>query len=112
MAMRARILGSMVLPAALAALAVACGGSAPPPAPPPEPPPPPAPTKPRLSMSAELGEIDEVATKKTFERVRPSLMACYTTGLTRVEYLSGDIKFYMRVKPDGHVRWVFFEQST
>ncbi len=63
-------------------------------------------------MSAELGEIDEAATKKTFDRIRPALMRCYTTGLERLDYLSGDVKFYIRVKADGRLHWAFFEQST
>jgi hypothetical protein len=63
-------------------------------------------------MSSELGEIDEAATRKTFDRVKPALMRCYTAGLERVEYLAGDIKFYIRVKQDGHLRWGFVEQST
>jgi hypothetical protein len=63
-------------------------------------------------MTAELGEIDEAATKKTFDRLSPALMACYTSGLTKLEYMSGDVKFYLRVKADGHVRWVFLEQTS
>ena len=63
-------------------------------------------------MQSELGEIDEGATKKTFERVRPSLMKCYTAGLDRLEFMSGEVKFYLRVTPEGHLRWVFFEGST
>ena len=59
-----------------------------------------------------MGEIDEVATKKTFERTQPALMACYTTGLDRVEYMAGDVKFFIRVKADGRMRWGFLEQST
>ena len=63
-------------------------------------------------MSAELGEIDEAATTKTFDRIGPALMRCYTTGLGRLEYMAGDVKFYIRVKPDGRLRWAFLEQST
>ena len=90
----------------------ACGG------PPPKPPevaaapPLPRPSGPRLGMTAELGQIDEAATIKTFDRVRPTLMSCYTAGLGRLEYLAGDVKFFMRVKADGHVHWVFLEQTT
>jgi hypothetical protein len=93
--------------------ALLLGCSAPPPkvvevAPPPPPPPPHR----TMGMSAELGQIDEGATVKTFDRVRPALMSCYTAGLERLEYLSGDVKFFMRVKADGHVHWVFMQETT
>ncbi|MGO8991748.1 MAG: hypothetical protein ACLQVI_00360 [Polyangiaceae bacterium] len=101
-----------LFPLLLGAVSLACGSSPPPPAVVADAPPPPTHAGPKLRMTGELGEIDEVATRKTFDRVRPTLMRCYTTGLERIEYLAGDIKFYMRVKPDGHLRWVFFEQSS
>ena len=65
-----------------------------------------------MGMSAELGENDEAATIKTFDRVRPALMSCYTAGLDRLDYLSGDVKFFLRVKADGHVHWVFMQETT
>jgi hypothetical protein len=89
------------------------GCSSPPPkvAPVVAPPPPPPPHR-AMGVSSELGQIDEAATIKTFDRVRPALMKCYTTGLDRLEYLAGDVKFFMRVKADGHVHWVFMQQSS
>jgi hypothetical protein len=65
-----------------------------------------------LQMSAELGQIDEAATAKAFDHAGTALKRCYTDGLARVEYLAGDVKFYLRVKADGHLRWGFVEQST
>ncbi len=67
---------------------------------------------PKLRMQSELGDIDEGATKKAFERARPALLTCFATGLERVDYLAGEAKFFIRVKPDGHLRWAFLEQST
>ena len=63
-------------------------------------------------MSSELGEIDEALTKKTVERIRPALMQCYESGLDRVAYMGGDLKFFLRVKADGHLRWGFVELTT
>jgi hypothetical protein len=105
---------SRLVPRALLALAFVAGcASAPPPpvveAPPPPPPPKPAP---KMGMTSELGSIDEDATTKTFAGLRSSLMRCYTSGQQRIEFLSGDVKFYFRVKPDGSTHWVFLEQST
>jgi len=102
----------MRLPPVLAVLAVALAACGAPPPPPVAPPPPPRPPPTRMRMSSELGEIDEAATKATFARVRPALTKCYSSGLERLEYLAGDVKFYLRVQADGHLRWVFLEESS
>jgi hypothetical protein len=65
-----------------------------------------------MGMSSELGSIDEAATTRTFAGLKSSLMRCYSTGQQRVEFLSGDVKFYLRVKADGSTHWVFLESST
>jgi hypothetical protein len=94
-------------------LLAACGGSTPPPVTAPEPEAP-APVRhgPRLAVQGELGEIDQAATEKTFGRLGPTFMKCYQEGQGRVEYLSGDVKFFLRVAVDGSAKWVFLEQST
>ena len=72
-------------------------------------------TRPRAPgprVSSELGDIDEDATKRTFERLGPGVMACYSAGLDRLAYLAGDVNVSLRVGADGRLRWVFFEQST
>ncbi len=101
-----------LLLAALAAAVVGCGAPStePPPAAPVSPPL--RHSGPRLRMQSELGQIDEAATSKAFSRAQPALMRCYAEGQGRLEYLAGDLKFFMRVQPDGHLRWVFVEQST
>jgi hypothetical protein len=100
------------LGAALVLLACSCGSSPPPKAPDPESPPPPVDHGPHLSVQGELGEIDQDATEKTFRGLQPDLMQCYKQGQKRVEYLSGDVKFFLRVGPDGGAKWAFLEQST
>jgi hypothetical protein len=97
----------------LAALGVACGSEPPPRAPEPAPEPPPAPRPHKgPSMSQELGSIDEAATKKTFVQLQSQLGACHTEGLKRIEYLAGDVKFFLRIGQDGRVRYAYLEEST
>jgi hypothetical protein len=101
-----------LLLAVLAAAVVGCGASStePPPAAPVSPPA--RASRPKLHMESELGQIDEAATSKTFARARSALMRCYAAGQGRLDYLAGDVKFFLRVQPDGHLRWAFVEQST
>jgi hypothetical protein len=91
----------------------ACGGPPEPKAPEPEPEPPKQEQpKKAPSFSQELGSIDEAATKKTFERLQGKMLDCQKEGLKRVEYLAGDVKFFLRIGQDGRVRWSYLEDST
>jgi hypothetical protein len=64
------------------------------------------------SVSQELGSIDEGATQKTFERLQGKLLDCQKEGIKRLEYLAGDVRFFLRIGQDGRVRWAFLEDST
>ncbi len=92
---------------------VACGSKPPPVVKPPEPEPPKAePHAPRMQMASELGSIDADQTAKTFKGLQDTFLGCHKKGLTRVPYLEGSLKFFMRVGPDGIVRWTYLEEST
>jgi hypothetical protein len=60
----------------------------------------------------ELGSIDEKATNRTFEGLSSQFLDCQKQGMTRVEFLAGDAKFFIRVGQDGMARWAFLEDST
>jgi len=74
----------------------------------------PAPVAPRrsgMSVQTELGEIDKAATERAFQGARGELSACYKAGLARVDYLGGELAFFLRIGEDG-VRWSYLERST
>src|SRR5450755_4654878 len=50
-----------------------------------------------MSVSGQLGSIDETATRKTFDRLSGKFQSCQSQGLSRIEYLSGDVKFFLRI---------------
>lgn len=64
------------------------------------------------SVSQELGSIDERAVEQTFDRLQSKLETCHKQARDRVEYLSGDVKVFLRIGQDGKVRYAFFEEST
>ena len=76
--------------------------------------PPPArePERPKLAVAQELGSIDAEQVQKTWNRLRIDFDNCRKSGQERVEYLHGDVKFFIRVGPDGAVKWTFLEDST
>lgn len=94
---------------------VACGS-----APPPPPPAPKAdddgankrPSGPTPQVEQELGSIDQRAVERKFGALQTEFEKCHTQGRDRVEYLSGDVKIFMRVGKDGKVRYSYFEEST
>lgn len=67
---------------------------------------------PKMQMATELGEIDRKETIKTFEKLKPAFAECHKKALDRVEYLEGDVKFFLRVGQDGRVRWTYLEESS
>ena len=95
---------------------VACGGNEPPPktgateeaAPVPRP----AASKPKLHMSQELGEVDQKRAEDAVQRARATVLGCMNSGVKRVEFLSGDVKFFVRLTEAGSVRWAYLEETN
>jgi len=67
---------------------------------------------PKMQMQTELGVIDPKATAATFQRLQGKLDRCYKTGLTRIDYLEGDVKVFLRVGQEGTVKYGYLEDST
>ncbi len=95
----------------------ACGGGTPEPRGPDTsdaPPPRPAPKDdgPKMTVSGELGSLDPQAVDAAFNRLLPKLRGCFKKGQKRVEYLAGDVKFFLHVGTDGAVKFGYLEDST
>jgi hypothetical protein len=68
---------------------------------------------PKLQMSQELGSIDQRKVEQTFSSlVNGALEGCHKQGRDRVEYLTGDVKVFLRIDGNGRVKYGFFEDST
>jgi hypothetical protein len=68
---------------------------------------------PKLQMSQELGSIDQRKVEQTFSSlVSGALEGCHKQGRDRVEYLTGDVKVFLRIDGNGRVKYGFFEDST
>ncbi len=94
------------------AVLVACGGEVPAKAPEAahEEAPPPA-RKPALKVKSELGSIDPADVKRAFSALSDRFMECQKRGIDRVEVLSGNVKFFVRIGEDGTARWAYLEGS-
>jgi hypothetical protein len=96
---------------ALSFIIVSCGGSEPPPKEP-EAAPPPVQHGPKMHMQTELGQIDPALTEATFKKLQPALMRCYMDGQKRLEFLGGDVKFFVRVQQDGRAKYAYISDGT
>lgn len=113
MALDGRIVRSLLSASVLLSL-VACGSSPPPKAEDPakEDARPPS-SGPKLQMSQELGSIDQRKVEQTFSSlVNGALEGCHKQGRDRIEYLTGDVKVFLRIDGSGRVKYGFFEDST
>jgi hypothetical protein len=94
----------------LASLA-ACGGSPPPEAK--------APeheesheVKPALKTKSELGTVDPGAVQAVFHKLVDRFVDCQKQGLQRVEVLSGNVKFFLRIGEDGSAKWAYLDGGS
>lgn len=63
-------------------------------------------------VSQELGSIDPDAVEGQFEKLQGKINGCYKQGLSRIEYLNGDVSVFLRIGTDGAVRYGYFEDSS
>lgn len=100
----------------VAALVGACGS---------KPPPPPSepvseetkgarkPGGPTPQISQELGSIDQRKVEQTFAGLQTGqLETCHKQGRDRIEFLTGDVKVFLRIDGSGRVRYSYFEDTS
>lgn len=96
---------------------VGCGGSTPPPKPvepeTTETPSDSGENKAGPSVSQELGSIDQKGVENTFTRLlNGPLERCHQDGRSRLDYMNGDLRVFLRIGQDGKVRYGYFEESS
>ncbi len=106
-----------ILSASFALLSVCGCGSPPPPQPAPEPHKQEE-TRARSSrpvpqVSQELGSIDARKVEQTFAGlVAGPLEECHKQGRDRIEFLTGEVKVFLRIDTQGKVKYGFLEETT
>jgi hypothetical protein len=101
------------LPSSLCILLLsACGGSEPPPKEPENAREEIHEVKPALKTRSELGTVDPGAVQAAFHKLGDKFMDCQKQGLDRVEVLSGNVKFFLRIGEDGAAKWAYLEDGS
>ena len=65
-----------------------------------------------VSVSSEIGGLNQEAVNKVFTKASTALQACLDAGAKRVEFLGGDVGFVVKIGQDGHVSHAHLEAST
>jgi len=70
-------------------------------------------TGPTPQVSQELGSIDQRKVEQTFAGlVAGPLETCHKQGRDRIEFLTGDVKVFLRIDAAGKMKYGFLEDST
>jgi hypothetical protein len=68
---------------------------------------------PAPQVAQELGSIDQKKVEQTFAKLQTGALAtCHTQGRDRVEFLTGDVKVFLRIDGNGKMKYGYFEEST
>ena len=71
------------------------------------------PSGPTPQVSQELGSIDQKKVEQTFAGLMGgALESCHTKGRDRIEFLTGDVKVFLRIDSGGKMKYGYFEDST
>jgi hypothetical protein len=93
-------------------LLLACGGSEAPPKEPENAKEEPHEVKLALKTRSELGTVDPGAVQAAFHKLADKFVECQKQGLERLEVLSGNVKFFLRIADDGSAKWAYLEDGS
>ena len=102
------LIGSLTLLVSIAA----CGGSEPPPRTADEAPEQEDEQRSGVSVSSEIGGLDEAKVNAAFESSLSGLERCLRQGSSRVEFLGGAVSFFLKINTAGKVDGAYLEKST
>lgn len=65
-----------------------------------------------FSAEAEIGAMSEEEVSATFKSAQSKLSRCFEDGSSKLPYLSGEVRFHVRVNLEGHANTVHLSKST
>jgi hypothetical protein len=65
-----------------------------------------------VSVSSEIGGLNEEKVNAAFEASLGGLQRCLQQGASRVEFLGGSASFFLKIDSSGHVDGSYLEKST
>jgi hypothetical protein len=68
--------------------------------------------RPSVNVSSEIGGLDESKVNAAFESSLSGLEHCLRQGSSRVEFLGGQVSFFVKIDTAGKVDGAYLEKST
>ena len=68
--------------------------------------------KSNMRVSGQLGSLDNRKVDQTFDRLMPKFQTCIVEGASRVEFLGGHMRFLVRIREDGSIKWAYVPETT
>jgi len=65
-----------------------------------------------VDVSAEVGGLPEAAVRSAFKRAEKGFLRCLTEGYGRIEFMGGEVAFYVAVGKGGTIARAYLERST
>ncbi len=65
-----------------------------------------------LEVTQEYGGMNQEKVDRTFRKIYPDLAQCLMDGQSRLEFLGGDVKFFLKVNLAGQAEQAHIEEST
>ncbi|MFO0613821.1 MAG: AgmX/PglI C-terminal domain-containing protein [Polyangiaceae bacterium] len=68
-------------------------------------------TGPTISADADIGGINEQDATKVFAKAKPAIEQCFASGLERIPYLAGEVKFHVRIAQSGAPSRIYIDSE-
>jgi hypothetical protein len=65
-----------------------------------------------MGVSSEVGGLNQQKARRVFKQAQKDLIACLNEGARRIEYLAGDVRFFVAVDTDGSVKSAHLSETT
>jgi hypothetical protein len=64
------------------------------------------------NFEAEIGALDQDKVQSTLQRTSDKLSACFTSGVRRIPFMGGEIRFALRIAQGGTATVAYLKEST
>lgn len=65
-----------------------------------------------ISATAEVGALPEEETVNAFKDSFPAIQECFIRGAQRIEFIGGEISFFIQVNSQGEAEYVYAKETT
>jgi hypothetical protein len=65
-----------------------------------------------MAMTGQLGSLDQSKVDQAFAHLTPRFGDCLAEASSRVEFIGGHVKIFVRIGVNGTTKWAYMSEST